>query len=166
MYWPLLPSKQVNSGKCHATFNISFYFVYIVSFVKYIPLPESMKGEISSNRLINLDQNPIGKYGISYNRMMISEFSQWGSSITGLWSDKLQKVETVRNLAWCPEPGVLSLVAWGWCSEHRALSFSLLQTQANNYSKQIALLYNILLSQALPHQEFGGYSTEMHFQMK
>lgn len=85
------------SAKCHTTFNISFYFAYVVSFGKYIPLPESMKGEISSNRLINLDQNPIGKYGISYNRMMVSEFSQWGSSITGLWSDKLQKVETVRN---------------------------------------------------------------------
>jgi hypothetical protein len=25
--------------------------------------------------------------------MIISEFSQWGSSITGLWSDKLKKKE-------------------------------------------------------------------------
>lgn len=81
-----------------------------------------MKGEISSNRLISLDQNPIGKYGISYNRMMISEFSQWGSSITGLWSDRLQKVETVRNGAWCPEHRALSLVTWAWCPEPGALS--------------------------------------------
>lgn len=43
----------------------------------------------------------MGKYGISYRRTITSEFSQWGSSITGLCLDKLERgrfVHLVRRL--------------------------------------------------------------------
>lgn len=53
------------------------------------PLPQRRYEETSSRRLICRDQKSMGKYGISYRRTITSEFSQWGSSISGRCLDKL-----------------------------------------------------------------------------